>query len=110
MDLARTLLEQPLAAVPWASALWWHMGRFMPAASTPGASCQRPQRRVPHARGHIPGATHRLHFAPGLVSGRMHFAFAAAQAAQAAPHLAVGNLPPFLELSAIVHVAAWLFS
>lgn len=35
--------------------------------------------------------THLSHFAPGVSLDRMHFAFAVAQGAQAAPHLAVGS-------------------
>ena len=36
--------------------------------------------------------TYRSHLEPGVSLERMHFAFAVAQAAQAAPHFAVGNL------------------
>lgn len=35
--------------------------------------------------------THRSHFDPGISFERIHFAFAVAHAAQAAPHFAVGN-------------------
>ena len=39
----------------------------------------------------LKGEAYRSHFEPGVSSDRMHLAFAVAQAAHAAPHLAVGS-------------------
>lgn len=43
-------------------------------------------------------STHLSHFDPDVSLDRMHFAFAVAHGAQAAPHLAVGSFGRSLEL------------
>ncbi|TQV96292.1 hypothetical protein IF1G_04875 [Cordyceps javanica] len=50
----------------------------------------RGRRYIPRRKDEIV-LTYRSHFDPGVSFERIHFAFAVAQAAQAAPHFAVGN-------------------
>ena len=82
VDLTCTLLVQPMAPIHWVSP---SLPPFFQNTTIPHGMCPGVQPKKNFK-------THLSHLAPGVGSERMHFAFAVAQAAQAAPHLAVGSL------------------